>query len=306
MKKQPRPTVTRMTRVWCPGRPRPMTAWRSGNQRTRDSGCTSRTKAAPAPTRAIATTTKPPETNAPTRNEPACQAASPANSSSTTTVAIACTGSSRAHSRRAGVAPVPSVSSRSSDSGLTRWMPASGTSALPTETSVPSTRACSAAGQRQPEARVAERDDGVRRHRRQAQPGDQQAERAAGEAEDQRLQHVDGEDPPARRAQALERGDAGALLLQEHARDAPHADAAEHEDHVADQAEEVLRALDLRPHARLGVVVRADRREAVAQARAQALDDRLERRVGHLQQALVAGPAAEADQAGRRRGRRGR
>ncbi len=54
MKKQPRPTVTRITRVWCPGRPRPMTACRSGNQRTRDSGCTSRTKAAPAPTSAMA------------------------------------------------------------------------------------------------------------------------------------------------------------------------------------------------------------------------------------------------------------
>ena len=178
-------------------------------------------------------------------------------------------------------------------------MPASGTSALPIDTRIPSTAAWKAAGQRQSRAGVAERDDDVGRHRRQAEPRDQEAERAAGEAEHQRLQDVDGEDPPARRAQALERGDAGPLLLQEDARHAPHADAAEDEDHVADQAEEVLRALDLRADARLGVVVRAHRREAVAEASPQPLDDRLERRVGQLQQALVADPAAEADEAGR-------
>ena len=299
MKKQPRPTVTRMTRVWWPGRPSPMTAWRSGNHRTRASGCTRRTNAAPAPTRAMATTTKPPETNAPTCHEPACQAARLANSTRT----------NDRHQRLDRVEPRPEPARRAG-AGAFRLVAQQRQRLDPADAGQRHERAADrhqvaehggVEGRRQRQARagVAERDDGVRRHGRQAERRDQETERAPGEAEHQRLQDVDGEDPPARRAQALERGDAGPLLLQEDAGHAPHADAAEDEDHVADQAEEVLRALDLRADARLGVVVRAHRREAVAEASPQPLDDRLERRVGQLQQPLVADPAAEADEAGR-------
>jgi hypothetical protein len=47
---------------------------------------------------------------------------------------------------------------------------------------------------------------------------------------------------------ALEDGDAAELLAHEDARDAPHANPAEHHDDEADEAQEVLRALEVLAH----------------------------------------------------------
>ena len=69
--------------------------------------------------------------------------------------------------------------------------------------------------------------------------------RLPASAEQRHLQHVDRR-APARvgRAEALQDGDAADLLPHEHARHAPHADAAEHDDDEADEAEVVLGALE--------------------------------------------------------------
>ena len=59
MKNEPRPTASRMTRVWLPGRAMCSTACRSAKERAYRSGCTARTSAAPARCSTSATPTKP-------------------------------------------------------------------------------------------------------------------------------------------------------------------------------------------------------------------------------------------------------
>ena len=66
MKKVPRPTASRMTRVWLPGRAMCSTACRSANERAKRSGCTARTSATPARCSTNAVATKPPESIRPT------------------------------------------------------------------------------------------------------------------------------------------------------------------------------------------------------------------------------------------------
>ena len=66
MKKAPRPTASRMTRVWLPGRDRCSTAWRSGNDREFASGAISATSARPARCSTTASAAKPTQTTSPT------------------------------------------------------------------------------------------------------------------------------------------------------------------------------------------------------------------------------------------------
>ena len=80
------------------------------------------------------------------------------------------------------------------------------------------------------------------------------AEQAAGQAQQRDLQHIRREHLPGRRADALQDRDAADLLPHEHARDAPHADAAEHHDDEADQAQIVLGPLQVFADLILGAI----------------------------------------------------
>ena len=91
------------------------------------------------------------------------------------------------------------------------------------------------------------------------------------------LHHVDRQHSGGAGAQALEHGDGLQLLLDEHPHHAPHADAAQHDDHQADQAQVVLGALAVRGRSCLrstGTVRTRHElaREALAQVTGQRLD----------------------------------
>ena len=103
---------------------------------------------------------------------------------------------------------------------------------------------------------------------------------------------------PVGRAHALQDGDAPDLLLDEHARDAPHADAAEHDHDEADQAQVVLGAEQVLADVVLGRSVRPRLDEAVAEVRGELAGQRSTASLAHAQQILVAGAAAEGEQAG--------
>ncbi len=74
MKNAPRPTASRMTRVWLPGREMCSTACRSGNDGAAESGAMVRTSSRPVQCSASATPQKPAQTMRPTRSEAACHA----------------------------------------------------------------------------------------------------------------------------------------------------------------------------------------------------------------------------------------
>ena len=130
MKKVPRPTASRMTRVWLPGRARCSTACRSANERACRSGCTARTSADAGEMQHERRSRRSRRT-APGRraSDPACQAATPTSAAAT----------------RHGDAPLQPVeprrrrgmSCRSSSDGLTWRTSSSGTSENSSDTSRP-------------------------------------------------------------------------------------------------------------------------------------------------------------------------
>ena len=73
MKKAPRPTASRITRVWLPGREMWSTAWRSGNDGAFASGATTRTSNRPVSCSTTASAENPAHTIRPTRSDAACQ-----------------------------------------------------------------------------------------------------------------------------------------------------------------------------------------------------------------------------------------
>ena len=147
-KKLPRPTASRMTRVWLPGRPRPITACRSGNQRgarQRAHGADER-RARPGAGPARPPRSRP-HTIAPTRSDAACHTATATSAALTATRRAdlrpvdrrathaadrGAAGAGRRGRRRAG-RRAPRISS----SGLTRRTSSSGTSANSSDTSTP-------------------------------------------------------------------------------------------------------------------------------------------------------------------------
>ena len=256
-KKLPMPTASRMTRVWLPGRPRLRTACRSGNQRARAIGRTARTTPVLTRCRTSAMPANPPQTIEPDPQRRGLPATPPPTSAApTSTAAAACTRSMRAPAARecrpavhhAGYTARPAspavVPPRMRSSGLTRahfeqrhereqqrHEQADG-HALPDRR-----RRQPVATRRRAPPPIARRN---RRDARRAASAD--AQRAARQPEKHDLQHVGRQHLARRRAHALEDRDAADLLADEHARDAPHADAAEHEDDEADQAQVVLGA----------------------------------------------------------------
>ena len=121
---------------------------------------------------------------------------------------------------------------------------------------------------------------------------------AAGQPEQRDLQHVDREDLRGGRAEALEDRDAPDLLPDEDARHAPHADAAEHDDDEADEAQVVLGANRGRRRCRPRVRVRARRRRTRSRNSSRSrVVKRLDAVLAHPEQPLIARAAAEAEQA---------
>ena len=246
-----------MTRVWLPGRARLRTACRSGNQRdARDrahGADDARARRGAAARRCRRTRAQ--TISAHRAATPPASRRSPTSAAPTSTAATTCVQSmsaSRARMPRQRpprrdsppARPSPAVvPPRSSSSGLTRRTSSSGTSENSSETSRPTLTPCHT-------AEAVRRIAASRRTRRRYSPGSPpaparasaDAQHAPGQPEHDDLQHVGGEHLPRRRADALQDRDALDLLPHEHARDAPHADAAEHEDHEADQAQVVLGA----------------------------------------------------------------
>ena len=140
---------------------------------------------------------------------------------------------------------------------------------------------------RRPERQRDRRDGGARN-------GD--AEEAAGQPEPHHLQHVDGDDLRVARADALEHRDAANFLQDEHPRDARHRDAAENHDDQADQAEIVLRPIEVPADLIFSRAVRSRGDEFVAQFAAQRRDQRIHVLVGHLHVQAAIGAAAKAEQ----------
>ncbi len=133
MKKVPRPTASRMTRVWLPGRTTCSTACRSANEREKRSGCTAQMSATPAACSTSAVATKPPESIRPTGSDPACHAATPTSAAATAPVTPHLSQSMR---------PVCGTSLRSSSDGFTCRTSSSGTTENSSETSTPMASPC--------------------------------------------------------------------------------------------------------------------------------------------------------------------
>ena len=187
-------------------------------------------RAAPAPT-----TARPPETIQAGRaaSRPARSRRAPARRRSTAPASQLCQSRRRA---------VVAVSARSSSSGFTRRISSSGTSAKSSETSRPTATPCTAADAVTPTLVDAERREHARpESRRRPTAASATPSSAAAGREPEHLQHVRREHAPRRRAEALQNRDAPDLLLHDDARDAPDADAAEHDDREADEAQVVLR-----------------------------------------------------------------
>ena len=251
MKNAPRPTASRITRVWLPGRDRCSTAWRSGNDRELAQRREQRDEAAAGKMQHDRQPAEAGADHQPTRSDAACHAVSATSAAD-----------DQRRSPRVRVqsrAPADASSSRSSSDGLTNRTCSSGTTENSSETSTPMPMPCAAALQRdavvrlcQQRRRGAERE----RNRRDRRPRERDAEQAAGQAERHHLQHVDRDDLPAARADALQHGDAADLLQDEHAGHARHGDAAEDHDDQADQAQVVLRAIEVAADLIVGRAIR--------------------------------------------------
>ncbi len=143
---------------------------------------------------------------------------------------------------------------------------------------------------------VAERGREPRRNRRQRRPGQADAEQASRQGEQGHLQHVGGQHLAGRRAEALQNRDAADLLAHEHARDAPDADPAQHDDDEPDETQEVLGALEAVADPVLRGAEGPRRHEPVPERLADVPHQRLGGPGGQLQQDLICRPAAERQQ----------
>ena len=280
-KKLPIPTASRMTRVWLPGRPRLRTRGGAETTARRAIGRTARTTPVLTRCSTKATPANPPQTIAPTFSDAACHAAMPHERRADQhrghhlhPVELGQPRPDPGPGPPARVAARPpaaprSVPPRSSSSGLTRRTSSSGTSENSSDTSMPTATPCQTADRVSPIRRRAERRADLFGNGIEREPREPHAQHAAREAEEHHLQHVRGQHLPRGRAQALQDRDAADLLPDEHARHAPDADAAEHEDHEADQTEVVLGAhqivADLIFRVAVGIHVDEARAEVAAQ-----------------------------------------
>ncbi len=119
---------------------------------------------------------------------------------------------------------------------------------------------------------------------------------ASAASEQCHLQDIRREHLRGRRTDAFQDRNAADLLPDEHARDAPHADAAEHDDHEPDEAEEVLRALQALADPVFRRPIRARRDEPILEALPHIVGEPLDALLAHLQQQLVIRAAAEGQQ----------
>jgi hypothetical protein len=126
--------------------------------------------------------------------------------------------------------------------------------------------------------------------------GNRHPQQAAAQPEQHDLRDVGRQDLPGGCADALQDRDALDLLLHEHAGDAPHADAPEHDHDEADQAEVILRAQQVLADVVLGRSVRARLHETVAEVAADLAGQAFDLALPDAQQDLVAGAAAEGEQ----------
>ena len=140
------------------------------------------------------------------------------------------------------------------------------------------------------------------RNRADRRAGDRDAEQAAGEAERHHLQQVHGDDLAAARAEALEHGNAANLLLDEHAHDARHGDAAEDDDDQADEAQVVLGAVEVAPDLVVARLVRAHVQVLllISEVPPDPAGQRIHAIVGHPHEDAPPGPTAKTEQLGRR------
>ena len=136
----------------------------------------------------------------------------------------------------------------------------------------------------------------------QREPPEANAHDTAAQPEDHHLQQVYGHHLPGSSTEAFQHRDALQLLVDEHARDARHADAAEHDDDQSDQAEVVLGALQVLADFVLGRPVRAGGHEGVPEIGSQSRHEGFDAPLIDLQHHLVARAAAEREQACLRQG----
>ena len=103
-----------------------------------------------------------------------------------------------------------------------------------------------------------------------------------------------------RRAQTLQDGNAAHLLQHEHPGDTRHRDAAENDDHQADETQVVLRPIEVSPDLIVGRAERAGVDEFFLEVAFERRDERLDPCLGQLDQQHVPAAAAEREQAGGR------
>ena len=126
------------------------------------------------------------------------------------------------------------------------------------------------------------------------------AEQAPREAEEDHLQHVNRDDLPAPRADALQDRDAANLLEDEHTGYARHRDAAEDHDHQPDETQIILGAIEIAADLILGRSKRAGVDEFFSEVGAKIPDQRLRLFRGHFDEDDSACAAAVAQETGRR------
>ena len=132
---------------------------------------------------------------------------------------------------------------------------------------------------------------------RDRNPRHQHADKAANNAQRQRLEEIDAENLTARATDALHDRDALDLLPHEHARHARHRDAAEHDNHETDQAEIIFGALEVFADLFLTISKGAHTYELRPQLGLQIVCERVDLSIGNAQQHLARDAAAERDQA---------
>ena len=138
------------------------------------------------------------------------------------------------------------------------------------------------------------------RDRRDGGPGDGDAEKAARKPKRHHLQQIDGDNLAVASAHTFQDGDALDFLKHEHPDDARHCNAAEDDNHQADKAEVILRAIEIAAHLIVVRTIRPHVDEVVAEIAPQRPKQRLDSFVGNLRHDGASRPAAEAKQLRRR------
>ena len=276
-----------MTRVWLPGRARLSTAWRSGNHRARRERPR---RAHEQPRRAVEHGGDHGEAARDERARraamPACHDATATRPAVTTTAVTTCTQSIRPTSDRSpksvrdtgGSLRLP-VRRPQQQQGLDpsdfeqRHEREQQRHQQPDRHALKRSPTCVSPYGTPPNEAVS--DAGIIRI---ATAASSDADQAAGQAEQRHLRDVGRQHLRRGRADALQDRDALDLLPHEDARHAPHADAAEHDDDEADEAQVVLGAKRDPRRCRLRATVGAGRDEVAAQLLAQTAGQRDRRR----------------------------